>query len=1390
MIHTAYLKDILHSTPIPSLVLKVGSPDFEIELANKAFLQFAEIPENPIEGQLLSALLSTSKPLGNYFEAESFRSALEKTVKTKNKVVLDKDKTSPQGKNSNGEAALSPIFNESGDIVYIICTVNEENSNFTHYDQQVAAKDKWSDLGTAIMVWEAELKNFQHTYVSPQSKAIFGYEPEEWYQANFWSDKVSPEDKDYVLDSLGDSNHPAPTFDLEYRIRKSDDTEIWVQDRISFIREPGKPAKFKGVLMDITNRKRIETEAHENRQKIRKILDHSLDIICIFDEEGRFIEVNEAARRIWGYSPAELKGNNFLNYVHPDDKERTDKEAQNIIRGNKTIAFENRYITKEGKTVPMWWSAHWDENEQQIFCVAKDATQMKEAERQLKYNEQRFKSLVQHGADFIAIMDTSGTYTYVSPTAKSITGWETGSLIGHRAFSFIHQDDINRVTGKFYEVINGIKEIVTDTFRILKKDGQYIWMETYAINMVNNPMINGIVINSRDVTERVRIEKELKTVNQRYELVTQATTDAIWDWDLIDNSVYMGGGFYSLFGYKADDITPHISDWRSRIHPKDIKNIKKGIKEIIKSDQNIWEAEYRFLKSNGEYNYVYDRGFVVRDSKGKAIRMVGAMQNVHPAKMKEVQDNLKLHLGHIYTHHDTIDNCLKVTLKAILQVHDASYAEIWMTNIDDSGIELKAHYGKGTYSFLEDQTRFGRDEGLPGKIWVQNQPKFIDTIEDNEELIRKEFVLENKYNCIVGYPIHANKKVTAVILFYYKKKTEHTGFFTFIQDILNFLGSEIQRKKAELELDHFFELSPDLMCITNVNGNFIKINEAFEVLLGYKKEEIIATNFIDLIHPDDRFIYDDLPSKANTGQIMDHESRMKNKSGDYLWLSWTAKPFPGESLIVAVGKDISYKKIQEEKLAMAYQKNNSILESIQDGFIGIEKDWTVGYWNSAAEKMVQIKREEIVGQNLWDILPETKGLRIREEFSRAMEENVSVRFDEYYKGLDLWLMVSAFPSDTGLTVYLKDITERKIALQKLIQFKNVIENSKEEIAIISTVNESIYLNPAFKESFGYGAEKLKQIGGAQMIFANETQAAEVFSDLLAGRHWTGDVELKNSQNKILSYFISSGPIYDDNGKLIAVFIIHTDISKRKLFEAELKKLYSNLQQQAKELANYREELDQFAQIASKDLNKPLRFISDKLKNLKTYHAEVLDEQGLEDIQHALNSSDRMQHLIAELLEYTLIEKGNGQYEKTDLNKSLEEAQENLKSRIHDKFALIDASKLPVLKGYKTHFSLIFKTIISTVLELYSEKPRIGIEVNSDSTHWLFSIRTKGSVIDPAELQNISDFLKKPDADMDVGKYIALATVRKIVGKYKGRLLLELGPGHSSIFYFTIAKNHK
>lgn len=136
----------------------------------------------------------------------------------------------------------------------------------------------------------------------------------------------------------------------------------------------------------------------------------------------------------------------------------------------------------------------------------------------------------------------------------------------------------------------------------------------------------------QEVTERQRSEQALRDTNQRFEMVTRATTDVIWDWNIESNAIWWNGHFETVFGYPAAEIGGQINSWTDRLHPEDAARVSQGIHDLIDSGDRLWSDEYRFRRHDGTYADIFDRGYVLRDATGKPIRMIGAMQDISERK--------------------------------------------------------------------------------------------------------------------------------------------------------------------------------------------------------------------------------------------------------------------------------------------------------------------------------------------------------------------------------------------------------------------------------------------------------------------------------------------------------------------------------------------------------------------------------------------------------------------------------------------------------------------------------------------------------------------------------------------------------------------------------------
>lgn len=161
------------------------------------------------------------------------------------------------------------------------------------------------------------------------------------------------------------------------------------------------------------------------------------------------------------------------------------------------------------------------------------------------------------------------------------------------------------------------------------------------------PSPNGLSVFFKEITERKQYEEELLKANERFQLAALATDDVVWDWDLETNNIWWNENFKQLFLYTADEIEPSIASWEKRIHPADHNKTVAKIYECIAKGAKTWSDEYRFLRGDGSYAMLFDRGYIIRDEKGKPVRMIGAMMDITARKkaeldLKKLNDQLRL----------------------------------------------------------------------------------------------------------------------------------------------------------------------------------------------------------------------------------------------------------------------------------------------------------------------------------------------------------------------------------------------------------------------------------------------------------------------------------------------------------------------------------------------------------------------------------------------------------------------------------------------------------------------------------------------------------------------------------------------------------------------------
>jgi len=167
----------------------------------------------------------------------------------------------------------------------------------------------------------------------------------------------------------------------------------------------------------------------------------------------------------------------------------------------------------------------------------------------------------------------------------------------------------------------------TRRWRHRRKDGTFIIVDTFS-NDVRHEAHDARLVVVVDVTEQVQAEESLRLSEERFQLVSRATNDAIWDMDLVNQTIWWGDGYYTLFGYDRSESLPGWTSWSERIHPEDVPRVTAGFQQAVTGAAIEWKDEYRYRRKDDTFAVVQDRGHIIRDANGRALRMVGGMTDI------------------------------------------------------------------------------------------------------------------------------------------------------------------------------------------------------------------------------------------------------------------------------------------------------------------------------------------------------------------------------------------------------------------------------------------------------------------------------------------------------------------------------------------------------------------------------------------------------------------------------------------------------------------------------------------------------------------------------------------------------------------------------------------
>lgn len=1244
-------------------------------------------------------------------------------------------------------------------------------------------------------------ENFHVIYRSPSAKRINGWKTID-SNVNTLHEVVHPDDKkDLQLILEGLIQQPGQSQTCSFRSKHYDGHYIWLEcTYTNMLHDPD----IKAIVCnfrDVSNQKRSDTLLQQTVEELsayKYALDEA-DIVAITDQKGIITHVNDNFCKISKYSREELIGQDHRLINSSYHGKAFIRDLWKTIAGGKIWKGEIKNKAKDG-------SHYWVDttiipflNEKgkpyQYVAIRADITERKLYQEKIVESERFTKTITDNVPAMIAYWSAGLRCLFANKAYLEWFDMPQNEMLGIHKNALMDGFEFEQCKPYIKGVLQGIPQSFERTFH--KADGKTIYTHTQYVPHKQGDIINGFYSLIYDYSEIKDAETELKQLNERFSLISKATNVALFEWDFEKNKIWWSESYFTMFGFDPQQPYPTREEWLSKIQPESQKLIDRLIADIHSKGLNSWQEEIVYLKPDQTNGTLLSRGVVIRNGNQKAVRIVGSYIDITLQKNEELQKALFAKTSLIFNENAQLAVALKKVLEELVQLVGFNMAEAWLISADKKKIDLVSKFlsndkMQAFYTETAEIKSFAKGEGLPGTAWESQSTQFWYDIDSDANFVRntgaKKAGLKSAYGLLLTY----NDQIIGVLIFGSCTNENHENTFNSLTGFSAHLGAEVKRKQLEEELTEVFNFTPDILCIANTDGYFKKVNPAMCYLLEYSEEELLSRPFMEFVHPLD---------KAETATELQNiiegtptyyiENRYITKSGKAKWLAWTTTGASELGVLYCSAKDItdkkelevlfqkttslariggweidlanasaywsaltrdilevppdfeadmekgisffkegesraiingaiasaiatgqpwdveleiitakgrnkwvrvigeaeftdgqctriigSFQEIDARKKAeltakAALEERNTILESIGDAFFAVDENWIVTYWNSVAETVLNMRKKDVLSRNLWEVFSNSVGSLSYQKYHEALTSNQVVHFEDYYMPLNKWYEVSAYPADTGLSVYFKDITERKLA--------------------------NIRLN----------------------------------------------------------------------------------------------ELNEHLQKQTKELSVSNAELEQFAYVASHDLQEPLRMVTSFLTQLEKKYSDIVDDRGRQYIHFAVDGAKRMRQIILDLLEFSRIGRLAEKREEIDVNQLVADILTLYHKQIDEQQAELIIDKLPVLQSYRVPLRQVFQNLISNALKYQpsGNKPQVRITCKDAGDLWQFSVMDNGIGIDPEYFEKIFIiFQRLHNKDEYSGTGMGLAITRKIIDNLGGRIWVESHGNDGSTFYFTILKS--
>ncbi|HDS00972.1 MAG TPA: PAS domain S-box protein, partial [candidate division Zixibacteria bacterium] len=811
------------------------------------------------------------------------------------------------------------------------------------------------------------------------------------------------------------------------------------------------------ITNDITQQVKLEQELRESEEKYRAVVDNIADGIAVC-ASGKLAYSNKMFAQIFGYKPAEIEGIQINKLIARGYKKLLTGLQKQVWESAKRRKLEIVGLKKDNSEIILNLRASRIKyhGKKALQLTITDITAEKEAEAQLRENEERFRSLVesvQYG--FFILEVKASKLLFLNNYGRSLASGVKTPIDELDIFGFLEPSDRKNIRDKCEQIISGSLDGFSGVQKVIFPGQEPIWIqyESRVVPFKGRICLQGIF---KDITEVKVADDMLRESEERFRQMAENIPELFWIVERNpDKTVYVSPGARDVFGLSQEELYDNSRSFLRAIHPDD----RDWVAERFDDIENENDVEFRVRSDSGAVRWVRALTFPIRDQDGKVYRTTGIVRDITSRKRTEQQ----------------------------LQASEARYRAV----VEDQTELITRSRPDGTITFLNDACCrfFGmeKSESYEGSFLDYVHPddreriqETIQSVSFENPVVSVEHRVFNK-NGEVRWQHWTNRMV-------FDDEGNMQEFLSVGRDITEQKMAEKALRESELKFRAIFENTSDGIAIYESHSKkfaqkLIDCNDSFVKMSGRSKEELLdAKDVREFRLNEDRELDEhEMQKLILAGVAFKGTYSWKRPDRKENFIEYEAAPvILGERILVyTIDRDITERRKNEIRLSESEKKYRKLYESLMDGYARTDLDGRILEFNVAFQKMIEYPPDEIMGLTYHDITPEKW-----HEFERDLVDNqvmihgYSKTYEKEYRKksghifpveLRTYLTYDDFGLPDGLWAIVRDISERKAVEEQLREseekYRSVVDNVGIGISLISPDMRILSLNNQMKKWF-------------------------------------------------------------------------------------------------------------------------------------------------------------------------------------------------------------------------------------------------------------------------------------------------------------------------------------